>query len=741
MSVKQTKTMRCASGIKGSGRTIKAVCYAMACGVILSVCVLMSAAYALEKSARAGGYAGEAVVFCSARWALLVNGGIAVLGLVFLIWCLVLHRQVVKKTIALEDERRRAIDAQQDSEFHFQQLMDGMPDAVFIRTDGRLAYANPVACALLGASTPVELSDQPVLGFFPQGKQAYITERIAQLDAGNGYVLAVEHTLLRLDGAPVVVEITTAPLRYKGRSSTLVFVRDVSARKRQEQLYESLVEDTPAIICRYKPEGELTFINSAISVFLERDKDEIVGANAFDFLLPEERVLAKNILRGTSPEDPRAEYTVINLRRADGQLRQMRCLSRAIIGPDGSISEFQTIGFDITDQRNLEERLSQTNKLETIGLLAGGIAHDFNNVLQTILGFSELALLETPLPDPRASDIQEIIAAANRAKRLTGQLLAFSRNSTMKITRVQLNQEIERDQRMLARLLGEDITIELVLDETLPEILADTGHIEQVLLNLAVNARDAMPDGGTLILQTACVTLAGNDKRLQPEAAPGDYVCWSISDTGCGIPPHIQAKVFDPFFTTKPKDRGTGLGLSTAYGIVRQLNGWILLDSEPGRGTTFSVYFPVAQKVSTEQTEESGTVPRHVRRNARILVVEDQEKVAHVAERVLASHGFRTRVARGVAEAHAALAEPGAAYDLIFCDVVLRDGNGVDLAETISAQNPDMRFLFTSGYVDEKSHWKAIKQRGWKCLIKPCPASDLLAAVDEALAYDTDADG
>jgi len=643
--------------------------------------------------------------------------------------------------LRIEGARKRATDAQRSSELRFWRLLEGMPDSVVIQTGGRLTYANPTACTLLGASTPDELLGRPVLDFFKQDKHAYIKERIAQLDTRGDYAPAVEHTLLRLDGAPVTVEMTTAPLRYRDqvrhedRDGMLVFMRNITARKLQEHLYESLVEDTPAHICRFRPDGELTFASGVVSAFLGLDKGEIVGANAFDFLLPEERMLARNALMNTSAEYPRAEYTVSG-RRADGQLRQVRCLSRAIFGPDGSASEFQMVAFDITDQLNLEERLSQTNKLETIGMLAGGIAHDFNNMLQTILGFGELALLETPPPDPRASDVQEVIAAANRAKRLTGQLLAFSRNSPMEITRVQLNRELENDQRMLARLLGENIKIVLELDETLPDILADAGHVEQVLLNLAVNARDAMPDGGTLTLQTTCVTLTDDDDRLHPGAVPGDYVCWSISDTGCGIPPHIQRKIFDPFFTTKPKDRGTGLGLSTVYGIVRQLNGWILVDSEPGQGTTFAVYFPVAKGVPTKQTEEQGTVSRSARRDARILVVEDQEKVAHVVERIFASRGFDTRVVGGVAEALAALEEPGSAYDLVFCDVALEDGNGIELAEKISERNPDMRFLFTSGYVDEKSGWTAIKQRGWKCLVKPCPANELLAAVDEVLARD-----
>ena len=639
--------------------------------------------------------------------------------------------------LRLEGERQRAVEEQRDSERRFRQLIEEAPDAIIIQANKRFAYVNPSACELLGASAPDQLLGRSVLDFIHQDKPEFLEERIAQLNARREYAPAVEQTLLRLDGTPVTVEVASAPFRYKDENGALVFARNITARKRQEHLYESLVEDMPALICRFTPDGVLTFINGAACAFLGRDKKEMMGAVVFEFLLPDARMRVKSILMGASAERPSTEYTV-NILRGDGQLRHVRCLSRAIVGSEGLVNEFQTIAFDMTDQRNLEERLSQTNKLETIGMLAGGVAHDFNNMLQTILGFGELAMQQTPPPDPRSSDIQEIITAANRAKRLTGQLLAFSRNIPMEITRLQLKQEIESRQRMLSRLLGEDIKIVLALDDAVPDILADAGHIEQVLLNLAVNARDAMPDGGTLTLRTSHVSFTAADVRLHPEASPGGYVCWSISDTGCGIPSHIQKKIFDPFFTTKPKDRGTGLGLSTVYGIVRQLKGWIQVDSQAGRGTTFTMYFPVAGGEATERMEESRTTPNLARAGTNILVVEDQGKVARVAERILTSHGFKTRVVNSVAETYAVLDDPDAKYDLIFCDVVLGDGNGVELAETISAQNPGMRFLFASGYVDERSRWASIKQHGWKCLIKPYPASDLLAAVNEALAFHPD---
>lgn len=635
--------------------------------------------------------------------------------------------------LRLEEKRQRAVEEQRDSERRFRQLIEDAPDAIIIQANKRFVYVNPSACELLGASSPDQLLGRSVLDFIHQDNRALAEMRIAQLNAGREYVSAVEETLLRLDGTPVTVEVASAPFQYKDENGALVFVRNITARKLQEHLYENLVEDMPALICRFTPDGVLTFVNGAVCAFLGRSKEEIAGTVAYEFLLPDDRMRVESTLMGTSAERPSTEYTV-NAVRADGQLRQMRCLSRAIIGSDGVVSEFQTIAFDMTDQRNLEERLSQTNKLETIGMLAGGVAHDFNNMLQTILGFGELAMLQTPPPDSRASDIQEIITSACRAKRLTGQLLAFSRHIPMEITRLKLNQEIDSRRRMLSQLLGEDVAIVLELDEPIPDILADAGHIEQVLLNLAVNARDAMPDGGTLTLRTSCVSFTAADVRLHPEATPGVYACLAITDTGCGIPSYIQKKIFDPFFTTKPKDKGTGLGLSTVYGIVRQLKGWIHVASQAGRGATFTIFFPVAEGEGTESGGAVLMTQCPCSRDANILVVEDQDKVARVAERILASHGFKIRVAASVAEARAALDDPAAAYDLVFCDVVLGDGNGVELAEAVNLQNPGMRFLFASGYVDERSRWASIKQHGWKCLIKPYPASELLSAVEEALA-------
>ncbi len=385
------------------------------------------------------------------------------------------------------------------------------------------------------------------------------------------------------------------------------------------------------------------------------------------------------------------------------------------------------------EQHQLEERLAQTHKMETIGQLAGGVAHDFNNGLQTILGFAELGIMQSSDSDPRTAYLQEIIAAAQRAKKLTGQLLAFSRKAPMEISRVQLNNEIETRRKMLERLIGEDIRIEIDLEKGLPLIYADTGHIEQVMLNLVVNACDAMTEGGVILIGTSTLQLDETEPAAHPDAKPGRYVQLRVSDTGCGMTPEVQARIFDPFFTTKPKDKGTGLGLSTVYGVVRQLKGWIQVDTQVEHGTTFTIYFPAAGEQIEQSTEDIVTGSGIPERTARILVVEDQEDVGRITVKMLASLGHNPVFVTSVAEAFATMESEDAHFDLIYSDVVLGDGNGVELAEELNGKYAGLRFLFATGYADERSRWNSIQEHGWKCLIKPYTKDDLRKAVDEAL--------
>ena len=635
--------------------------------------------------------------------------------------------------LRLEETKQHAEAEQRRSERSFRQLIEQAPEAIFIQTQGRAVFLNPAACALLGAASPESLLGRPVSSFIHPDFRDEVMRRIALMKERREPASLSEEVFVRTDGTPVTVEVIATPFVYGNESGSLVFARDVTERKIQSHRYESLVEDMPSVICRYAPDGTLTFVNKAICAFLRLDRAAVVGRNVYSFLQEEDRAVVKTAITGLTPGKPIAEYT-LSIRRGDGEMRQLRWVSRAIFAPDGQIQEYQSIGFDMTDQRNLEEQLAQSQKMETIGLLAGGVAHDFNNGLQMILGFAELALMQTSLNDPRADDLREIVSAAQRSKRLTSQLLAFSRRIPMELRELKLNEEIESRRRMLSRLLGEDVRVEISLDPAAPAILADVGHIEQVLLNLAVNARDAMPRGGRLTVSTKRVDVnTVTETRGQAGALPGVYACLSVSDTGSGIPQDIQKNIFDPFFTTKGKEKGTGLGLSTVYGIVRQLKGWIEVESQTGQGAAFKLYFPE----SAEQTRQAAPKPAgaaHVHpTSARILVVEDMEEVGRIAERILAAQGYRAVIATSIAAAQAALRD-SEGFDLIFSDVVLGDGNGLDLAEEVFKEKPGARILFASGYADERVRLTTMHERGWKCLTKPYAAKDLLAAVAEALS-------
>ena len=683
----------------------------------------------------------EPAAFRLPGWLRTVGAAAAGLLLVSLAWSVTLRRQVKRSNAALAS-RNRSLQmlyecgqamARCADERSFRQLIEQAPEAIFIQTQGRAVFLNPAACALLGAASPESLLGRPVSSFIHPDFRDEVMRRIALMKERREPASLSEEVFVRTDGTPVTVEVIATPFVYGNESGSLVFARDVTERKIQSHRYESLVEDMPSVICRYAPDGTLTFVNKAICAFLRLDRAAVVGRNVYSFLQEEDRAVVKTAITGLTPGKPIAEYT-LSIRRGDGEMRQLRWVSRAIFAPDGQIQEYQSIGFDMTDQRNLEEQLAQSQKMETIGLLAGGVAHDFNNGLQMILGFAELALMQTSLNDPRADDLREIVSAAQRSKRLTSQLLAFSRRIPMELRELKLNEEIESRRRMLSRLLGEDVRVEISLDPAAPAILADVGHIEQVLLNLAVNARDAMPRGGRLTVSTKRVDVnTVTETRGQAGALPGVYACLSVSDTGSGIPQDIQKNIFDPFFTTKGKEKGTGLGLSTVYGIVRQLKGWIEVESQTGQGAAFKLYFPE----SAEQTRQAAPKPAgaaHVHpTSARILVVEDMEEVGRIAERILAAQGYRAVIATSIAAAQAALRD-SEGFDLIFSDVVLGDGNGLDLAEEVFKEKPGARILFASGYADERVRLTTMHERGWKCLTKPYAAKDLLAAVAEALS-------
>ena len=391
------------------------------------------------------------------------------------------------------------------------------------------------------------------------------------------------------------------------------------------------------------------------------------------------------------------------------------------------------------EREALEDRLRQSQKLEGIGRLAGGIAHDFNNLLTVIIGYTEMVLEQIGPDKPISKDLDEIRSASDRAVALTRQLLAFSRKQTLNVATMDMNGIIVSMRNMLERLISEDIAIRSELAEHLPTILADRVQLEQVVMNLVMNARDAMPRGGVITISTAAVDASAVRSATHEPVAPGDYVSLVISDTGHGMDAATQARIFEPFFTTKGAGEGTGLGLATVYGVVQQLEGHIAVSSDRGLGTTFSLYFPVcaeAVKPAGDQTRRKSSAPLAAEREV-ILVVEDQRGVRQLASRILTRHGYTVLEAADAMEAIKLAENPGQILDLVVSDVVMPTMGGPELVARLRTVRPSAKVLYMSGYTGDDLSRRLGEESSVLVLEKPFSASALLRAVRDVLDVST----
>ena len=386
------------------------------------------------------------------------------------------------------------------------------------------------------------------------------------------------------------------------------------------------------------------------------------------------------------------------------------------------------------ERDKIQFQLRESQKMEAIGRLAGGVAHDFNNVLTAITIGSEMLLGDLSSGDPKRQDVEEIQKAAERATSLTRQLLTFSRRQMVEVKLLDVNFIISDMDKMLRRLIGEDVQLDTILEPKLNSIKGDSGSIEQVIMNIVVNASDAMPNGGKITVRTENVALVEKDITFIAEAKPGDFVRLSIADTGTGMDKETMEHIFEPFFTTKAKGQGTGLGLSTVFGIVKQIDGWINVYSEPGRGSTFRVYIPAffgGSKDKNELTQKTTSLQKLHGNGERILLVEDDESIRTVALRLLTENGYKVIPAVSAEEAMAIFDRENRNFQLVLSDVVLPGKSGVELVGQLLTLQPELHIILSSGYADDKAQLSVIQERGYPFIQKPYTTDKLLRSIRE----------
>jgi len=507
--------------------------------------------------------------------------------------------------------------------------------------------------------------------------------------------------------------------------------RSQAALRRSEERYRAVAETTFAGISIADSDENLIFVNPAFVEMLGYTQDELLGMNLSQLMDPEEFTRYRSFTQ--QRRQGGRDYNEISLRRKDGAVLDVLVSASPLTKVNGGSEGTLAAVIDVTERKRLEEQLLQAQKMEAIGRLAGGVAHDFNNLLTTIIGYSELLLDGLDDRDPLRSDVEEIRKAGQRAASLTRQLLAFSRRQPLERKVLDLNAVVTDMEKMLRRLIGEDIDLVTSLEPALAYVEADPGQIGQVIMNLVINARDAMPEGGKLIIKTENVSLDEEYCRAIPEARPGNFVCMSVEDSGIGMERETLRHLFEPFFTTKGNGRGTGLGLAVVYGIVKQHEGWINVYSRPGQGSTFRIYLPTFEMEPEQESEEPIVLQGLQGTGQRILLVEDEEGVRRFAAKVLSDNGYVVLEATSAREALALFVREKGKFHLVFSDVVLPDEPGLELVDQLLSRRPGLAVLLCSGYMDQKSQWPIIRERGFRFIQKPFALADLLRAVREAI--------
>lgn len=628
-------------------------------------------------------------------------------------------------------ERKQAEERLAETERRNRMLVEQLPLITYIDAldeSSSALYMSPQCEEILGYPAQDWLDDPDMWArlLHPEDRERALEAHLRSLPTGEGFDL--DYRLIAKDGRAVwfrdrsvtIYDDAGGPLYAQG------YMLDITeARLAQEEIVrakefsETLIRTANVMIVGLDTEGRVTVFNEAA---------EQVTGYTFDELRGQPLEL---VAHADGHPDAGTEADGSPIRTKSGKERYVSWRNSEV-REHGRVTGTISFGIDITERKALEDQLRQSQKMEAVGRLAGGIAHDFNNLLTAISGYSDFALANVESGSAAASDISEIGKAAERASSLTRQLLAFSRRQVLQPKVLSLNEVVGDLEGMLRRLIGENIRLKVTLDPHLEAVRVDRGQIEQVLMNLTLNARDAMPDGGDLLLTTRNVEVSGARAEAMLDLQPGSYAMLVVSDTGHGMDAETRSRAFEPFFTTKEPGKGTGLGLATVYGIVTQSGGSIRLDSTPGKGAVATIYFPKAWL--GEQPDVPSLAPHeHANGSETILLVEDEDVVRDLVRKMLEQGGYTILEARDGREALSLSKEHVAGIDLLLTDVVMPGMNGRELAERIWFTRPDTKVLYISGYTDLRVFDPEVLDSGSAFLHKPFTYAELAGKVREIL--------
>ena len=637
-------------------------------------------------------------------------------------------------------ERKRTEEALQESEEKYRLLVENANEAIFVIQDGMLQFFNIKNIELIGYSKE-ELTSTPFINFVHPDDREVTLGRYLKRISGEELPGVNVFRVIDKTGNIKWAELNSVLISWKERPATLNFLNDITERKQAEEQLSKLfraVEQSPATVMITDTDANIEYVNPKFTQLTGYTLEEVIGKNP--------RILKSG---ETPPEEYKRLWETVTAgrewrgefhnKKKSGEFYLESASISSIKNPEGLITHFVAVKEDISERKRTEEeraalqdQLRQSQKMEAIGRLAGGVAHDFNNLLTVIKGYCQLSLAEMKESTPLKDTLEVINQAAEKAAGLTRQLLAFGRRQIMEVKILDLNGLLQNLDKMLRRIISEDIELVTLLREDLGKVKADPGQIEQVVMNLAVNAKDAMSKGGKLIIETANVELDKSYAQAHVAVTPGPYVMIAVSDTGTGMAPEVRDRVFEPFFTTKGKGKGTGLGLSTVYGIVKQSGGNIWVYSEPGQGTTLKIYLPRVDEPAEElKAQEAGE--KFPRGSETILIVEDDKEVRNLAVRILRRQGYNILDGSYGDKAFNVCRQHKGPIHLLVTDVVMPGMDGRALSESLSQLHPEMKVLYMSGYTDDAIIHHGVMDKGMNFIQKPFTVNGLANKVREVL--------